>query len=182
MWCSISMNKIILAPTLSQRSPHNLLNDCIVCQELVANHLGTDLLTTSGSKSLEMIEMFDQCLARISWNDCIVFLALVAWWIFVIPQATSARNTMQSLQEISSQPLRERQGREDFFMLIEHHMYNKCSKHNAIILVITSPPLRERQGQEVFCHVDRVLETRSIHFKKLRWPKGFFSCWSNIHF
>ena len=71
-------------------------------------------------------------------------------------------------QEISSQPLRERQGQEDFFMLIEHHMYNKCSKHNAIILEITSPPLRERRGQEVFCHVDRVLETRRIHFKKLR--------------
>ena len=97
--------------------------------------------------------------------------------------STSARNTMQSFQEISSQPLRERQGQEDVFMLIEHHMYNKCSKHNAIILVITSPPLRERQGQDVFVHADRtahvqqLLETQRIHSFQERYGARR---WSNI--
>ena len=82
MWCSINMNKILLALTLSQRSPHNLLNDCIVCQELVVNHLGTDLLTTSGSKSLEMIEMFDQCLAPylLKWMNALCFSQLLNMW------------------------------------------------------------------------------------------------------
>ena len=55
------MKKILLALTLSQRSPHNLLNDCIVFQELVVS----DVLA------------FSQRLARDHLNDCIVFLALV---------------------------------------------------------------------------------------------------------